>query len=207
MSTTTINYPSAFYSGIAVAVWLLCGTSLAIAQVPAKTAAPKAATPAPIIAKTTVPIPETSKLTLMIQLHVAALGLANLTGNYTVLHALGSPTFQAENSPAKLAENFAPFRTKGIDISPALLFPPVLLAAPRPEAKDIVRVVGFYNTSPQRIAFEFAFQAVNNAWRLADIKVQTVVPDRVANDAPTAAVAATAEPATAKVGKAPAVKK
>jgi hypothetical protein len=201
LPTMTIYFRSTCFASLVVAVSILCGAEWANAQEPAKnagpkTAAPTAVAPPPAATKITVPIPDNSKLTLMIQLHVAALGLANLTGNYTVLHALGSPTFQAENPPAKLAENFAPFRSKGIDISPALLFPPVLLATPRPEAKDIVRVVGYYNTSPQRIVFEIAFQAVNNAWRLADIKVQTVVPDTVAQAAPAGAVPAA--PATAK---------
>jgi hypothetical protein len=204
----SIKPRTATYSGLVV-VALSCVANMAMAQEPSKSAPAKAATPPPVASKS--PVPDNAKLTLMIQLHVAALGLANLTGNYTVLHALGSPTFQAQNPPAKLAENFAPFRTKGIDISPAMLFPPILVGPPKPEPKDMVRVAGFYNTSPQRIVFEIAFQAVDNAWRLADIKVQTVVPDTVAqaNPTPTAAVPGgppAAEPAS-KAGKAPAAKK
>jgi hypothetical protein len=198
------------YAGIFIALALIGVPELADAQDQAKNAAEKKKPAAPtVVVKNPVPIPDNSKLTLMIQLHVAALGLANLTGNYTVLHALGSPTFQAENSPAKLAENFAPFRTKGIDISPAMLFPPILVGEAKAEPKDIIRVAGFYNTSPQRIAFEIAFQAVNNAWRLADIKVQTVVPAPVAQTAPavTAPAAAPAPEPTPKAGKPPAAKK
>jgi hypothetical protein len=198
------------YTGSVVALSLSCMANLAIAQEPAKSAPAKAAPPSPVVTRSSVPVPDITKLTLMIQLHVAALGLANLTGNYTVLHALGSPTFQAKNPPATLANNFAPFRSKGIDISPAMLFPPILLGPPNPEPNDIIRLAGFYNTNPQRIVFEIAFQAVDNAWRLADIKVQTVIPDSVALAAPTPSAAPGVAAAVAlapKAGKAPAAKK
>ena len=51
------------------------------------------------VAPTRAPMPDNAKLTLLIQMHIAALSQANLTGNYSVLHALGSPAFQAVNSP------------------------------------------------------------------------------------------------------------
>ena len=72
------------------------------------------------VAPTRVPMPDNAKLTLLIQMHIAALSQANLTGNYSVLHALGSPAFQAVNSTAQLAANFTVFRSQGIDISPTI---------------------------------------------------------------------------------------
>jgi len=152
-----------------------------------------------------VPVPDNSKLTLMIQLHVSALALANLTGNYSVLRDLGSPAFQAANTPEKLAESFSGFRKQGIDISPALLFAPILLGPPQMDANNVMRLAGFYATKPQRIAFELLFQPAGNAWRLADIQVRTVVP-QLAQVAPDAA-APTAAEAPAPVVKPKAKKK
>src|SRR5262249_48873544 len=77
-----------------------------------------------------VPMPDNSKIPLLIQTHIAALSHANLTGNYAILHALGSPAFQSLNSPAQLAEKFAAFRMQGIDIGPAILLPPILSGPP-----------------------------------------------------------------------------
>src|SRR5690242_223185 len=88
-------------------------------------------------APTRVPMPDNAKLTLLIQMHIAALSQANLTGNYSVLHALGSPAFQAVNSIAQLAANFAVFRSQGIDISPAILLPPMLTGQPKMEGADL----------------------------------------------------------------------
>ena len=136
-----------------------------------------------------VPVPDNSKLTLMIQLHVAALSLANLTGDYSVLHALGSPAFKTVNPVEKLAENFSSFRQHGIDISPALLFAPILLGPAKMGPDNVLHVAGFYATKPQRIAFELSFQPADNAWRLADIQVRTVVPDPAAGNLTPAAKA------------------
>ena len=184
-----------------VAVSALLSAHAAMAQSPA----PKAGQPAPVsaAATATVPVPDDAKLTLMIQLHVAALSLANLTGNYTTLHSLGTPAFQAANPVAKLADNFSGFRNRAIDISPALLFAPILVGPPKMEPNDVVRVTGFYATSPQRIAFDLAFQPAGGAWRLADIKVRTVVPEspKVAQAAPIETGSLPAAEAKAKAPK------
>jgi hypothetical protein len=154
---------------------LLFGAMLACAvcieSVCAQTAQP--------VAPARAPMPDNAKLTLLIQMHIAALSQANLTGNYSVLHALGSPAFQAVNSAAQLAANFTVFRSQGIDISPAILLPPMLTGPPKMEGADLLRVSGQYDTKPQRVVFEMAFQAVNNAWRLAGISVSTVAADQV----------------------------
>ena len=188
-----------FTSAAAVAVFALGltvgWTRLALAEDAAPAPEAEAAAPA------TVPIPDNSKLTLMIQLHVAALALSNLTGDYSVLYALGSPAFRAANPVEKLSNNFSSFRKQGIDISPALLFAPILLGPAKMDANNVLHVAGFYATKPQRIAFELAFVPANNAWRLADIQVRTVVPDPAAGTlAPAAAAKAPAAvaPATAK---------
>ncbi len=164
---------------------LLLGAMLACAvcieSVCAQTAQP--------VVPTRVPIPDNAKITLLIQTHMAALSHANLTGNYSVLHGLASPAFQAVNSTAQLAANFANFRSQGIDISPAILLPPMLNGPPKLEGADLLRLSGQYDTKPQRVVFEMAFQAVNNAWRLAGIAVSTVAASQVVQRAeqPTAA--------------------
>jgi hypothetical protein len=47
------------------------------------------------------------------------------------------------------------------------------------EGADLLRLSGQYDTKPQRVVFEMAFQAVNNAWRLAGIAVSTVAANQV----------------------------
>ena len=166
---------------------LLVGALIACAGLPAQAASPAEA-PVPV----RVPMPDNAKITLLIQMHMAALSQANLTGNYSVLRALGSPTFQAANSTEQLAANFAGFRSRGIDISPTLLLPPMLSGPPKLEGADLLRVSGQYDTKPQRVMFEMAFQAVNNAWRLAGIAVSTVAADQAQQGGDQPAVPASA---------------
>jgi hypothetical protein len=157
-----------------------------------------AQTAQPLVA-TRVPMPDNAKITLLIQMHIAALSQANLTGNYSVLHSLASPSFQAVNSTAQLASNFATFRSQGIDISPTILLPPMLIGPPKLEGADLLRVSGQYDTKPHRVVFEMAFQAVNNAWRLAGISVNTVAANQAALRVEQPA-AATQPPKAARLG-------
>jgi hypothetical protein len=161
---------SAFWRNPWLASVLVCCT-IAVASVSAQTSQQPAAREA---------MPDDAKITLLIQTHIAALSHANLTGNYSVLHALASPAFQSLNSTEQLAQKFAAFRTQGIDIGPAILLPPILSGPPKMEGADVLRLSGYYDTKPQRVVFDIAFQAVNKAWRLAGIAVSTVAPQTAA---------------------------
>ena len=108
------------------------------------------------------------------QTAVVALSQANLTGNFTVLHALGAPGFQQSNPPAKLAEIFKNLREKNIDLTPVILFSPVLAREPVINEQGMLHLVGFYKTAPQQVNFELLFQPVGGQWRLFGISVHTV---------------------------------
>jgi len=131
----------------------------------------KPAAKAPAAAKPVMP--DANKLAILIQTAVAALSQANLTGNYTVLHALAAPGFQKDNPPAKLAETFADLRAKGIDLTPVIIFSPILMREPLIDENGMLRLTGYYKTAPQRVYFDLLFQLVANEWRLFGIAVRT----------------------------------
>ncbi len=110
---------------------------------------------------------------MMIQTSVVALSQANLTGNFSVLHALGAPSFQKANTPAKLAEIFKNLRQQNIDLTPVILFSPILLREPVINAQGMLHLVGYYKTAPQQVHFELLFQPVSGQWRLFGISVRT----------------------------------
>jgi hypothetical protein len=125
----------------------------------------------PAQAKPRLPPPE--QMAMMIQTSVVALSQANLTGNFTVLHALGAPSFQKANTPAKLFEIFKDLRDRNIDLTPVILFSPVLLREPAINEQGMLHLVGYYKTSPQQVHFELLFQPVGGQWRLFGISVRT----------------------------------
>jgi hypothetical protein len=124
----------------------------------------------PVAAKPAMP--DVNKLAILIQTAVVALSQANLTGNYSVLHALAAPEFQRDNPPAKLAETFADLRSKGIDLTPIIIFSPILLKEPTIDDKGVMRLTGYYKTAPQRVHFDLLYQFTDQ-WRLLGIALKT----------------------------------
>lgn len=158
----------------ALAALTLAANAVA-AQSPSATRPPQALPPPPeakaVPAKP--PMPDVTKLTLLVQTHMAALSHALVTGNFTVLYALGAPDFQKSNSPARLTEMFGQFRTRGIDLLPVVLFQPVLTTDPKLDERGLLRLTGYYNTEPQQVHFDLIFQPVAGAWRLMGISART----------------------------------
>jgi hypothetical protein len=144
-----------------------------------------------------IPLPPPEQMAMLVQTSVVALSQANLTGNYTVLHALGAPSFQQSNPPAKLAEVFKKLREQNIDLTPVILFSPVLLREPVINAQGMLHLVGYYKTTPQQVNFEVLFQPVAGQWRMFGISVRTVPAPAAAAQPPAGsppAAASTADP-------------
>ena len=120
--------------------------------------------------------PDDPRLLLMIRNAVIALNQANLTGNYSVLRDLGTPNFQMSNNSARLAESFATLRARKLDISPVMFFNPKFAAPPSMQDGQVLRVTGFFPTTPEQVNFDLAFQLSGEQWMLAAIAVNVTPP-------------------------------
>ncbi|PSJ56628.1 hypothetical protein C7I85_24010 [Mesorhizobium soli] len=98
---------------------------------------------------------------------------ANRSGNYTVLHDLAAPDFQAQNSAADLGENFSDLRRRNFDLYGAALLAPQFTETPALDQNGLLRLVGYFPTKPQQIKFDLVFQVVGGQWRLIAIAVAT----------------------------------
>lgn len=107
----------------------------------------------------------------LVKTTIVALHQANVTGNYSVLRDLGTPTFQQLNSTAKIAEAYAEMRTSGINLLPSLYLSPTFIGEPRVDASGALRVKGGFATAPLRVVFEFAFRQSAGQWRIAAMAV------------------------------------
>ena len=150
------------------------------------------------------PMPSAPQLAILVQTAVVALSQANLTSNYTVLHALAAPDFQKNNPPEKLAQVFAEVRK--IDLTPVILYSPQLSRPPVIDDKNMLRLTGFYKTTPQQVLFDILYQPVGGHWRLFGISVGTQTP-QPAQAAPTAAAPGAAPASAAPAEPPPADKK
>jgi hypothetical protein len=143
--------------------------------------------PAPQAAPLRPQIPDKTRLGILVQSYMVALSQANFTGNFSVLHDMGSPDFQQRNSPAQLAEIFSSLRKGNIDLTPIIVYSPTLSREPEFDANGLLHLNGYYKTEPQRVQFDLVLQPVGGMWRLYGISVGTV-------PAPTADRAAAAPP-------------
>jgi hypothetical protein len=144
-------------------------------------------------------LPGTTQLTLLIQSAMAAVGQANATGNYTVLHALAAPSFQQANPPDKLSQIFEGLRKARVDITPVLLFQPILTAQPSISAQGMLRLTGYYRTQPQNVLFDLLYVQDAGQWLLHGVSINTRPDQPTGNQPPPqAAPAKSASPPAAK---------
>ena len=106
----------------------------------------------------------------LVKYTIIAVDQANLTGNYAVLRALGTPQFQNNTSAAMLAKSFARMRQMKLEMSTVLLVKP-RFTKPPVLSDGVLKVAGFFPTAPTRIAFEATYASVNGRMRLAGLKI------------------------------------
>lgn len=118
-------------------------------------------------------IPQAAGLLVLIKGSLIALNQANQTGNYSVLHALGSDNLRATTNPQTLAQSFAAFRQRNVNLSPAIYLDPQLS---RPAAIEGGRLhlVGSFPTQPLRITFDFWFEPSQGQWKFIQLNAGLV---------------------------------
>ena len=149
-------------------------------------------------------VPDDIHIILMIRNAVIALNQANITGNYTVLREMGTANFQMTNSPARLAEVFATLRSRKIDMSPVMVFNPKLTTTPALDGQ-VLRLAGYFQTSPEQVQFDLAYQHAGDQWLLAGVAISVAPPadGAQASVAPAGQLLqASAEPVPPKPGEA-----
>ena len=133
-----------------------------------------AAAPSPALAQPPAPAaaPAQAGVARLVWSTMAAVDHANKTGNYAVLRGLGSPDFQASNSPALLAQVFAGLRQQRTDLTATLSIEPSYEFPPGLEG-GLLRVRGAFRMRPQAVQFDLLYQW-NQGWMLQGIAVRAV---------------------------------
>jgi len=118
-------------------------------------------------------MPDTNGLTILARTTIIALNHANRSGNYTVFRDLASPAFQNTNTPAKLAGIFANLRSQDLDFGPIVMFNPKYTKPPTLTPQGMLRLTGYFPTSPLRVDFDLVYQWLGGRWQVFGIAVQT----------------------------------
>ncbi|MDO9058097.1 MAG: hypothetical protein Q7U92_03630, partial [Bradyrhizobium sp.] len=99
----------------------------------------------------------------------------------TVLRDLAAPDVQAKNTAADLAQVFADLRRRKVDLTAVALAAPQLTAPPALDSNRMLRLTGYFPTTPLQINFELLFQNVEGRWRMFAISVATPPAPQPAN--------------------------
>jgi hypothetical protein len=108
---------------------------------------------------------------MLVRSALIAVDQGNKTGNYTVLHDLGAPGFQAANNAARLGEIFAKLRNDKVDLSGVAAIEPQLSLLPQIEGNGMMHMAGFFPSVPSQVNFELIFAPVDSQWRLFGVSV------------------------------------
>jgi hypothetical protein len=101
---------------------------------------------------------------------------ANVTGNYTVLHAKLSKPFRDQFTPDKLKEAFKAFHDNHIDFDIIAAKKPILREPAKVDDSGALSLEGHFDTSPSQVHFELRFIRSEGEWKPIRINVQLKKP-------------------------------
>ena len=101
---------------------------------------------------------------------------ANVTGNYTVMHAKLSKPFRDQFPPEKLQEVFKVFHEKRIDFDLIAAKPPIAREPARVDDRGVLFLYGHFDTSPSQVHYELQFIMSDGEWKAIRINVQLKRP-------------------------------
>jgi hypothetical protein len=119
-----------------------------------------------------LPTPKVEEV--MIKTSLLTLNDANLTGNYSVLHAKMARPFRERYTPDTLKQAFRSFAGHHIDAIAAM--PIVSTSAPRINDNGALLLRGYFDTTPSRLSYELDFAVSEGEWKLVtiDVKVRSL---------------------------------
>ncbi len=133
----------------------------------------------PTQAQDKVPVPMMQEI--LIKTALLTFNDANLTGNYTVLHAKLAKPFRDKSTPDGLKQMFKAFGDQKIDIGLISAMSPVVSKDALINAvRGSLELRGYFATKPSRITYELDFLPSEGEWKLAliDVRVRPAPADR-----------------------------
>jgi hypothetical protein len=104
---------------------------------------------------------------------------ANLTGDYSVLHAKLSKTFRDKVTPDRLKQAFKIFADQKADIGLIAAMPPIASSEAKINvARGSLELRGYFATKPSRVTYELDFLPSEGQWKpaLIDVRIRPQSP-------------------------------
>lgn len=127
-----------------------------------------------------LPTPKVEEV--MVKVALLTLNDANLTGNYSVLHAKMARPFRERFSAATLKQAFATFAGHHIDAIAGM--PIISTEAPRIGDNGALLLRGHFETAPSQLSYALDYAVSEGEWKLIaiDVKVRSLQTNAGAAD-------------------------
>jgi hypothetical protein len=130
---------------------------------------------APAQAEDKVPVPILQEI--LIKTALLTFNDANLTGNYTVMHAKMATAFRDKITPDQIKQEFKVFGDQKLDIGMVAAMQPVVSKDALINAvRGSLELRGYFDTKPSRVTYELDFLPSEGQWKLALIDVRIKPP-------------------------------
>jgi hypothetical protein len=117
-------------------------------------------------------VPSDLALEALVKSSLLSLNDANVTGNYSVLHAKLSKPFREQFPPERLKETFREFSQSNADFDVIAAMKPAYVPPPLVDGDGKLVVKGGFPTEPSRLLFELEFIPSDGEWKLIRIHVK-----------------------------------
>ena len=117
-------------------------------------------------------IPSAIQQEVLIKTALLTLNDANVTGNYTVLHAKLAKPFRDTFNPDKLKEAFKSFVEKKIDWDLIAARSPIATSEAKIDSRGALNLRGYFDTKPSRVTYELDFLPSEGEWKPVMLNVR-----------------------------------
>ena len=97
---------------------------------------------------------------------------ANLTGNYTVMHARSAKPFRDQLSPEKLADSFKTFRDRKINLASIVADDIDSAKDPKINSDGVLQLQGRFKDDDKRVRYDLKYVYEEGAWKMLGINVK-----------------------------------
>src|SRR5262245_16387774 len=123
-------------------------------------------------------IPNKAAQEVLIKTTLLTFNDANVTGNYTVLHAKGAKPFRDQFPPERLKEVFKAFVDNHIDFDIIAARTPLTTQEAKINDEGVLSLQGYFDTTPNHVYYDLNYILSEGEWKPIKINVNVKAPDK-----------------------------
>jgi hypothetical protein len=122
-------------------------------------------------------VPNAKDQEVLIKTSLLSLNDANVTGNYTVLHAKLSKPFREQFSPDRLKQSFREFSDKKIDWEAVVAMSPIPTTDSHIDGRGALVLRGYFDAGAKHVVYALDFVPSEGEWKAIKLNVRVKSPD------------------------------